>query len=82
MANVSGRSCKDCSISTCHFAVIRESPWYSAERCTVKCDLGETGNVEGIFGERYHFEWILLVHTADVTRLVFGWGSWGGEESS
>ena len=59
-----------------------ESPRYSPQWCTVKCDLGETGNVQGIFGERYNFEWIAVVHTADVTRLVLGWGCWGGEESS
>jgi len=74
MATVSRRSCKDCNISIRHFAVILESPWYSAERFTVKCDLGDNGKVEEIFGERYHFERIVVVHTADVTYLVFGWG--------
>jgi hypothetical protein len=74
MATLSRRSCTDCTISTRHFAVIEESPRHSAERYMVKCDVDDTGNVEGIFGKRYHFEWIVVVHTVVVTHLVFGRG--------
>jgi hypothetical protein len=82
MATISRRSCKDCSIPTRHFAVIPERPRYSAERCTAKCDLSETGNVEGIFEELYNFERTVVFRTADVTHLVFRVRGWEGEESS
>jgi hypothetical protein len=49
---------------------------------TEKCDQGVTGNVRGIFGERYHFEWILVVSHRGPNTPPLLVGIWGGEESS